>query len=227
MVVEIQKTKPPAKEKKEPPAPTRLTKPSPAPQTAKKSILKQPSTSNLNSTTAASSTAPGKAVESKTIKTASASSKGKGKAPASKNEDDLDDRPPSKVIQSQMAARIKNQIQASKQPEEPPRMASELIELPEPNSEYSDSDNEDRPRGFDAPEWAQSPELRAALESQSHVNPDDIFGPVRPLRMEDMFRTRHSRFRARTSSANWSGSDGLTQEEDREYARRMGFRGAP
>ncbi|KAF8274081.1 hypothetical protein EI94DRAFT_1714691 [Lactarius quietus] len=89
---------------------------------------------------------------------------------------------------------------------------------------YSDSEDENRARKFDAPEWTQSPELRAALESQSRVNPDDIFGPVRPLRMEDIFRTRTSRFRARTSSANWSGPDGLKQEEEREYARRMGFR---
>jgi hypothetical protein len=105
---------------------------------------------------------------------------------------------------------------------EPP-IASEMIELPEPNSEYSDSEDESRQRKHDAPEWTQSPELRAALESQSRVNPDDIFGPVRPLRMEDIFRTRTSRFRARTSSANWSGPDGLKQEEEREYARRMGF----
>ncbi|KAI0052886.1 hypothetical protein FA95DRAFT_1579859 [Auriscalpium vulgare] len=102
-------------------------------------------------------------------------------------------------------------------------MASELIDLPEPNSEYSDSDDEDRKK-FDAPTWAQSPELRAALESQSTVNPDDIFGPVQPLRMEELFRTRHSRFRARTSSANWSGPDGLKRSEELEYARRMGFR---
>ncbi|KAI0308216.1 hypothetical protein B0F90DRAFT_1807464 [Multifurca ochricompacta] len=90
-----------------------------------------------------------------------------------------------------------------------------MIELPEPNSEYSDSEDEDRQRKFDAPN---------GHKSQSRVNPDDIFGPVRPLRMEDIFRTRTSRFRARTSSANWSGPDGLRQEEEREYARRMGFR---
>ena len=43
------------------------------------------------------------------------------------------------------------------------------------------------------------------------------------LRMEEIFRTRQSRFRARTSSANWAGADQLTAEEEREYARRMGF----
>lgn len=103
-------------------------------------------------------------------------------------------------------------------------MASESIELPDINSEYSDSEDESRPRTFDPPEWAQSPELRQQLESQSRMNPDDIFGRIGPLRMEEIFRTRQSRFRARTSSANWAGADELTAEEEREYARRMGFR---
>ncbi|KAG2072653.1 hypothetical protein BDR04DRAFT_1012907 [Suillus decipiens] len=113
------------------------------------------------------------------------------------------------------------QIRAAKQ--QPPEVPSESIELPDINSEYSDSEDEDRPRTFDPPDWAQSPELRQALQMQSKVDPDDIFGAIRPLRMEELFRTRQSRFRARTSSANWSGSDRLTVEEEREYARRMGF----
>ncbi|TFY62969.1 hypothetical protein EVJ58_g3521 [Rhodofomes roseus] len=119
-----------------------------------------------------------------------------------------------------MADRAKAQIQA----QQPPPMASEAIELPDINSEYSDSDDEDRPRTFDPPDWAQSPELITALQQQAAVNPDEVFGRIPPLRMEDMFRTRQSRFRARTSSANWSGPDGLTAEEEREYARRMGFK---
>ncbi|KAJ3521647.1 hypothetical protein NM688_g8990 [Phlebia brevispora] len=122
-----------------------------------------------------------------------------------------------------MAHRAKAQIQAAT-PRQPPPVTSESIELPDINSEYSDSEDEDRPRTFDPPEWAQSPELRQALEQQSHMNPDDIFGRIGPLRMEEIFRTRQSRFRSRTSSANWSGPDQLTAEEEREYARRMGFK---
>ncbi|THH21525.1 hypothetical protein EW146_g21 [Bondarzewia mesenterica] len=209
--VEIEKKpevkKPPSKEKKEL-AQSRITKPSLNPSSSQarpKSAMKQHSASVMNPTATMTS------------------AKGKGKVKATREEDDLEQ--PSKVIQSQMASRMKAQVQASKPPETPaPPIASELIELPEPNSEYSDSEDENRPRNFDPPEWAQSPELRQALESQRTVNPDDIFGAIRPLRMEDMFRTRQSRFRARTSSANWSGVDGLTEEEDREYARRMGFR---
>lgn len=145
----------------------------------------------------------------------------KGKAKARPQEDDMGDKLPSTMVQSQMAARAKAQMQAAKL--STPEVPSESIELPDINSEYSDSDDEDKVRGFDPPDWAQSPELRQALQMQSTVNPDNIFGAIRPLRMEEMFRTRQSRFRARTSSANWSGTDRLTIEEIREYERRMGF----
>jgi len=126
---------------------------------------------------------------------------------------------PSQLVQSQMAARAKAQIQASK-----PMVPSESIELPDINSEYSDSEDEDRKRTYDPPHWAQSPELRQALEQQSTINPDNIFGAIRPLKMEEIFKTRTSRFRARTSSANWTGSDRLTVQEELDYARRMGFK---
>lgn len=128
---------------------------------------------------------------------------------------------PSQLVQSQMAARAKAQIDAAKKVE--PAIPSESIELPDINSEYSDSEDEDRVRTFNPPDWAQSPELRQALEMQSTINPDDIFGAVRPLKMEEIFKTRTSRFRARTSSANWTGTDRLTLQEEKEYARRMGF----
>ena len=42
--------------------------------------------------------------------------------------------------------------------------------------------------------------------------------------MEEMFKERHKRFRDRTSSANWSGRDALTEEEirtDRAARERM------
>lgn len=149
----------------------------------------------------------------------SSSSKAKAKVPAM-TEDELGQ--PSHFLQEQMAARAKAQIQAAKQAEQ--LVPSESIELPDINSEYSDSEDEDRPRTYDPPNWAQSPELKEALKQQSTINPDDIFGAVRPLRMEEIFKTRTSRFRARTSSANWTGSDRLTVQEEKEYAARMGFK---
>jgi len=150
--------------------------------------------------------------------------KSKGKAPSNKQplvEDELTQ--PSQLVHAQMAARAKAQLRAAKQTTGH-TIQSESIELPDINSEYSDSEDEGRVQTFNPPQWAQSPELRHALQVQSTINPDDIFGSVKPLKMEELFKTRTSRFRARTSSANWTGADRLTLEEEREYARRMGFR---
>ncbi|WVQ65352.1 uncharacterized protein L199_003528 [Kwoniella botswanensis] len=105
---------------------------------------------------------------------------------------------------------------------------SEDIVLPDIASEYSDSDDEDRTKDFIPPTWAESPQLRAALEAQAHRNPDELFGPIKPLNMEELFKVKTNKFRARTSSANWSKTgDGLTKAEEIEYARRMGFKAIP
>lgn len=211
--------KPPSKDKKDLGPPTKLAA-TPATKLAASKGTKV-TTAALVSSAAYNATQnppPAKptAPEAKPFKVAP-SLKGKAKP----QEDDVGDKLPSTMVQSQMAARVKAQMQAAKVLT--PEVPSESIELPEINSEYSDSEDEDRVRTFDPPDWAQSPELRQALQMQSTVNPDDIFGEIRPLRMEEMFRTRQSRFRARTSSANWSGSDRLTIEEIRDYERRMGF----
>ncbi|KAF5385196.1 hypothetical protein D9615_001515 [Tricholomella constricta] len=195
---------------------------------ALKSSMKQPTALSSSAAYNASlqsnaSSAPSKLVDPKPPKPAIPSLKEKGKAVPPKQptvpQDDLSQ--PSQLMQIQMATRAKAQLQAAAFASEPP-IASESIELPDIDSEYSDSDDEDRPKSF--PEWAQSPELREALQLQSTINPDDIFGAIRPLRMEELFKTRTSRFRARTSSANWTGADRLTLEEEREYAKRMGFK---
>ena len=192
----------------------------------KSALSKQASMTSLAAAASSSTIPKAPASESKASKIAASSSntklaagKGKAKAPTDK-EDDL----PSKVLQAQMANRAKAQMQAVQTPRAPPPVASESIELPDINSEYSDSEDEGRPRTFDPPDWAQSPELRQQLETQSRIDPDEIFGPIGPLRMEEIFRTRQSRFRARTSSANWAGTDELTADEQRDYARRMGYR---
>ncbi|OBZ80042.1 hypothetical protein A0H81_00766 [Grifola frondosa] len=237
VTIEVEKKlevkKPPSKDKKDQ-LPPRVMKPgsSTAPGTVTKSgtlpksALRQPAPTPTMSTFQPPSLPSSSSVKTipKTIKmvqsssnlraaAATAAAKGKEKATV---KDDRADQLPSQVIQAQMANRVKAQMQ-------PPPVTSESIELPDIHSEYSDSEDEDRPRTFDPPGWAQSPELRVALHQQSTMNPDDIFGPIGPLRMEDIFRTRQSRFRARTSSANWVGTDQLTAEEEREYARRMGF----
>ncbi|KAJ7071040.1 hypothetical protein C8F01DRAFT_411433 [Mycena amicta] len=182
-----------------------------------KSGLGKPLSALASSTTynAASTSKP-----AESSKAAILQPKGKLAMKAAVIDDDI--AQPSQILQTQMAARAKAQLQAAN-PSAPPQIASENIELPDINSEYSDSDDEDRPRSFNPPSWAQSPDLRQALEIQSTINPDDIFGAIRPLRMDELFRNRSGRFRARTSSANWTGTDRLTIEEQREYVRRMGY----
>ncbi|KAF5006382.1 hypothetical protein F66182_15838, partial [Fusarium sp. NRRL 66182] len=103
-------------------------------------------------------------------------------------------------------------------PQYPP---SESIHLPEPptDSEEEDSDADMIP----APNWAQGEELHAALTSQETVDPAGIFGTVKDFSLEDVFKNdkKIKKFRERTSSANWGGPDGLTQEEiNRDLAAR-------
>lgn len=115
--------------------------------------------------------------------------------------------------------------QPAKEPIYPP---SESIVLPEIDSEYSDSEDESpKKQTIVKPSWAESPILVAQLKRQQMINPDDVFGEIKPPAIDDIFRNNnrrgHSTFRPRSSSANWSGQDKLTREEMEEYARTMGY----
>ncbi|KAK4125446.1 hypothetical protein N657DRAFT_642167 [Parathielavia appendiculata] len=93
----------------------------------------------------------------------------------------------------------------------------EAIELPDIQTD-DDSDDDDDGHAPIAP-WADSPALKAALLAQERVDPMQVFGPPAPLNMEEVFnktKDRWNKFRARTSSANWSGADRLTEEEMRK-----------
>lgn len=96
----------------------------------------------------------------------------------------------------------------------------ELIELPEILTDEDDSDDEGGgPGGMAVAPWADSPELRRALMQQEMLDPSQIFGPIAPPNMEELFtkkKERWAQFRARTSSANWSGMDRLTEEDIRK-----------
>ncbi|CRK42443.1 hypothetical protein BN1723_000847, partial [Verticillium longisporum] len=93
----------------------------------------------------------------------------------------------------------------------------ESIELPEIDTD--DEDEEEDDANFGAAAWVDSPELRRALTRQETMDPSQIFGPPAPLVMEEVFsksKDRWHKFRARTSSANWSGTDRLTEDEIRK-----------
>ena len=107
-----------------------------------------------------------------------------------------------------------------RKPSEPsPSLLS--IELPEINTDDEDSDSDDGGGGGKdlMAAWADSPELRRALVEQESKDPFQIFGAPGPLNMEEVFaksKDRFHKFRARTSSANWSGLDRLTDEDIRK-----------
>lgn len=98
------------------------------------------------------------------------------------------------------------------------------IDLPEIATDSEDSQDEN---DFVPPDWADSPALRELLQQQQLVDPMQVFGPIAPLMMDEVFKgnkERQARFRARTSSANWNGPDRLTNSErrrDREAREKL------
>ncbi|GKZ19723.1 hypothetical protein AbraIFM66951_009792 [Aspergillus brasiliensis] len=109
--------------------------------------------------------------------------------------------------------------------ESPKYPNGENINLPEiaTDSEDEDSDAEMLP----VPKWAQPKELESLLRQQEGMEVDSIFGPIAPFSLEETFKSdkKIKKFRERTSSANWSGADGLTQEEiRRDLAERQRLR---
>lgn len=107
---------------------------------------------------------------------------------------------------------------AKSAPRTSPRFPNgDSIELPEIDTDDEDEDS-DNDQGVVA-SWADSPDLRRALLRQETMDPSQIFGPPAPLNMEEVFsksKDRWHKFRARTSSANWSGADRLTEDDIRK-----------
>jgi hypothetical protein len=93
----------------------------------------------------------------------------------------------------------------------------EEVELPEVPTDSEDDEEESN--SFAVPGWVNSPYMRTALMNQELVDPEEVFGPVGPLHMEEIFRdnARQHRIKNRSSSANWSGQDALTQEDIQSY----------
>lgn len=92
----------------------------------------------------------------------------------------------------------------------------ENIKLPEIPTDSEDSDSE--AETYNVPEWAKEENLARILLEQDGQDGEQVFGPSAPLHMEEIFKDNKDRirkFRDRTSSANWAGPDGLTQEEVR------------
>ena len=127
------------------------------------------------------------------------------------------------------ASAFKHTIQPVKS--SPQYTPGEQIHLPEipTDSEDEDSEDEGANNAFPIPDWATPGHLTDQLIRQEGIDGDAVFGPIAPLKMEEVFakgnKERLKRLRDRTSSANWVMSgDGLTLEEvriDREQRERM------
>ncbi|KAJ5272940.1 hypothetical protein N7478_008065 [Penicillium angulare] len=100
------------------------------------------------------------------------------------------------------------------------------IHLPEIATDSEDEDDSDSEM-FPVPQWAQPKELQDLLRQQDGMEVDSIFGPIAPFSLEETFKgdKKIKKYRERTSSAHWSGPDGLTQEEiRRDVADRQRLR---
>ena len=107
--------------------------------------------------------------------------------------------------------------------------SGENIHLPEIATDSEDEDDSDSEM-FPVPKWAQPKELEGLLRQQDGMEVDSIFGPIAPFSLEETFKAdkKIKKYRDRTSSANWSGPDGLTQEEirkDRAERQRLRLNG--
>ncbi len=92
---------------------------------------------------------------------------------------------------------------------------------------YSSDDEDDRRHKAKkaAPTWIDSPEIRQGAQAQQSIDPEELFGRIPEVVMDDLFpEARKGRFRPRSSSANWGGADRLTKQEEMEYAMRMGYK---
>ncbi|KAJ3230236.1 hypothetical protein HDU81_004648 [Chytriomyces hyalinus] len=74
------------------------------------------------------------------------------------------------------------------------------------------------------PAWVETPALMKTLVEQKMKDPDEIFGAVKPLSLEDVFKGGRVQKRFRDSMAgNWEGHGALTKEEEEAYKHDMGF----
>lgn len=104
--------------------------------------------------------------------------------------------------------------------------SGENVHLPEIATDSEDEDDSDSEM-FPVPKWAQPKELEGLLRQQDGMEVDSIFGPIAPFSLEETFKAdkKIKKYRDRTSSANWNGPDGLTQDEVRkDMAERQRMR---
>ena len=94
-------------------------------------------------------------------------------------------------------------------------------------SEDEEDSDDEREKRNKLPEWVRTPNMNEILLQQETVNTDAVFGPIPPANLEEWFtkdKNRLHKLRVRTSSANWFGTDRLTEDEvknDMEARQKM------
>lgn len=133
--------------------------------------------------------------------------------------------------QQQHALATTSSLRAKEQQSAQPVPSTAHIELEEPDSAYSDSDDEETVRRrLQHKPWETREGLAKALEEQATVDADMIFGiphgtvPIDEILPAETEYARAKRARPRSSSATWS-RDGLKQVEIDRYNERMGIQG--
>lgn len=148
--------------------------------------------------------------------------------PASQQVTQANGQPQGQGTGSRVVQPAQAQSSQPKKPQKPQK--EEYIELEEPPSEYSDSEDEATiARRAKHKPWETREGLAAALLQQADIDADEIFGvPQGNVPLEEMIppQSEHearARRRPRSSSANWSGKDGLQQYEIDRYNKRLGI----
>lgn len=108
-----------------------------------------------------------------------------------------------------------------------PMSTYEMSDREQSDTDDSDSESHHHRQKKKVPKWAQKHNLLPALEKQyanldGRLDPETIFPPVATCNLEDIFDQKKSRYKRRTSSANWS-KDGVTVNEIVAYKRTMGY----
>lgn len=142
--------------------------------------------------------------------------------------------PPSHVVKSQ-ASRMSASTampSASGSGTVLPNLDDDNVSLPSIVSEYSDSEDEEtQARRARAADWTKGDALQRALQAQSEMDADRIFGvPTGNVDLETLMppqdhAAKMRMGRPRSSSANWSGPDALAQWEIDQYNKRMNIAG--
>ena len=152
---------------------------------------------------------------------------GAGAAVEGQTSEPVDDQRAPKVsdVFHQYSSLMKDAYKASPAEERQYRISDVRDDDEEESSDCEDYYVEDAAeiRGQEIPVWARAANLLPALQRQQRVDPDKIFvNFARTCDLSQMFETKKRSFKIRGDSGWWA-NDGLTENEEMNYKRALGF----